>query len=150
MINITKQVFSEVYDVIYNMDIYKYIPKSFIEFIDSNRDTEYKVNIDYTKSLNEQELQKGTKVLLSLIYRDYLCSEEERKILIQKDKEELKRIEEETREKYKIEKVFKNKKEINSEVECKEKCLIVFQKEKWYKKIFDIIKRFMERNKKNS
>lgn len=115
MLNITKQAFSEVYDIIYNMELYNEIPKSFIDLIDSNRDTQYKVNIDYSKSINEQELQKGTRVLLSLIYRDYLCSEEERQILIKKDKEELKKIEEELREKYNPDNLFKNKKENKEE-----------------------------------
>ena len=115
MLNITKQEFSEVYDIIFNMELYNKIPKSFIELIDNNRDTSYKVNIDYSKSINEQELKKGTRVLLSLIYRDYLCNEEERQTLIKKDKEELKKAEEELRERYSPDNLFKNKSENKKE-----------------------------------
>lgn len=107
MANITKQAFSEVYDIICHMDLEKEIPNDFLELINKNRDVQYKVNIDYSKSINEQELQKGTRVLLAIIYREYLCSEEERNDLIRKDKEELNRIEAELREKYNPNNLFK-------------------------------------------
>lgn len=142
MLNITKQAFSEVYDIIDNMELYNEIPKSFIDLIDSNRDTQYKVNIDYSKSINEQELQKGTRVLLSLIYRDYLCSEEERQILIKKDEEELKKIEEELREKYNLDNLFKNKKE-NKEENMQ---IIKIEKVNFWTKIINKIKSLFKRN----
>lgn len=143
MLNITKQVFSEVYDIIYNMEIYNEIPKSFIELIDNNRDKQYKVNIDYKKNINEQELQKGTRVILSLIYSDYLCSEEERKILIQKDKEALEKIEEEKREKYNYDNIFKNKKSF--EVNEKNVAIVEYKEPSFIRKILDRIKRLFKR-----
>jgi len=142
MLSITKETFSEVYDIIYNMGIESEIPKSFIELIDSNRDKEYKVNIDYTQNLNKQELQKGTRVILSLIYRDYLCTPEEREILIQKDKEELKRIEEEIREKYNIDNLFKKKEEDKPKEEMQ---MIKIEKETFWTKILNKIKLFFKR-----
>lgn len=71
-IHFTRQVFSEVYDIIYNTKIDGYIPKGFIELIDSCREKECVVNIDYTRPLSEQKLQKGTRVILALIYREYI------------------------------------------------------------------------------
>lgn len=142
MLNITRQAFSEVYDIIDNMELYNEIPKSFIDLIDSNRDTQYKVNIDYSKSINEQELQKGTRVLLSLIYRDYLCSEEERQILIKKDEEELKKIEEELREKYNPDNLFKNKKE-NKEENMQ---IVKIEKVNFWTKIINKIKSLFKRH----
>ena len=61
--------FCEVYDILQHLNtkLYKKIPQSFIEFIDENRNKEYKVNIDYTKSINSQKLQKNTRIILSLI-----------------------------------------------------------------------------------
>lgn len=92
MVNITNQVCSEVYDIIFHMEneLFNKIPKSFINIIEQNRDEKYETKIDYSKSINDQELQRGTRVILSLIYRDYLCSEKQRKILIEKDEKELK------------------------------------------------------------
>jgi DNA helicase HerA-like ATPase len=122
------------------MGLFNQIPKSFIELIDSNRDKQYKANIDYKKSINEQELQRGTRVILSLIYRDYLCSEEEKQTLIQKDKEELKKIEEELREKYNPDNLFKNRK--NTEEMEQNVALVEYKEPSFIRKILDSIKRF--------
>lgn len=142
MLNITKQEFSEVYDIIFNMELYNKIPKSFIELIDNNRDTSYKVNIDYSKSINEQELKKGTRVLLSLIYRDYLCNEEERQTLIKKDKEELKKAEEELRERYSPDNLFKNKSENKKE----NMQMVQIEKVSFWTKIINKIKIFFKKH----
>ena len=77
----TKQAFSEVYDIIAHMDtsIRMKIPKSFIKLIKDNMDTNYNVNIDYSQSIVNQNLLHETKVLLSLIYRDYICDEKKKK-----------------------------------------------------------------------
>ena len=85
--------FCEVYDILQHLDIklYEKIPKSFIEFIDENRDKEYKVSIDYTKSINNQKLQNNTRIILSLIYRDYFCTNEKKEQLINSDKIKLQR-----------------------------------------------------------
>lgn len=140
MVNITKEVCSEVYDIIYHMKLEKKIPKGFIELINKNRDMEYKVNIDYSKNINDQELQRGTKVLLSIIYRDYLCSEEERKALIKRDQEELKRIEEEKREKYNPDNLLKKNIEKN-QAEVKDETSMVIYKETIIQKFLKKIKR---------
>jgi len=140
--NIDKKVFSEVYDIIYHMEknLYKKIPKQFIHFIKENKDDNYIINIDYSKSINEQELLQQTRVMLSLIYRDYLCDEEERKELIEKDKKELKRIEEGIREIYNPDEIFKNKKQENDNklpIEVKRKNLL--------EKIIEFIKNIIKK-----
>ena len=140
--NIDKKVFSEVYDIIYHMEknLYNKIPKQFIHFIKENKEDNYIVNIDYSKSINEQELLQQTRVMLSLIYRDYLCDEEERQELIEKDKKELKRIEERIREKYNPDEIFKNKKQENDNklpIEVKRKNLL--------EKIIEFIKNIIKK-----
>ena len=143
MLHITKEAFSEVYDIIYNFEINNKIPKSFIELIDNNRDKQYKVNIDYTKSINDQELQKGTRVILALIYRDYLCSQEERENLIKQDKEILEKIEEEKREKYNYDNIFKNKEtpEIKKEIVA----IVEYKQSNFILKILNKIKKFLNK-----
>lgn len=142
MPNLTKEAFSEVYDIIYNIGIYNEIPKSFIELIDSIRDKNYKVNIDYTQNLNKQELQEGTKVILSLIYRDYLCSQEERQVLIQKDKEELKEYENNLREKYNSDEIFKKQEELRNTENVSKELAITEYKDSIFKRLINKIKRF--------
>ena len=62
----TRQAYSEVYNIInhFEKELYDKIPQSFINAIEKNRDLNYKVNIDYTKTINEQELLRETRVIL--------------------------------------------------------------------------------------
>lgn len=65
--------YEEIYDIINHLDdnLYRKIPQNFIKHIENNLDNSKKVNIDYTKSLNKQKLCKNTRIMLSLIYRNY-------------------------------------------------------------------------------
>ena len=143
MLNITEQVFSEVYDIIYNMKIDNYIPKEFVELINNNRDKQYKVNIDYSKSINDQELQRGTRVIVSLIYRDFLCNKEERQFLVNKDKEKIKKYEEELREKYNTDNLFKNRNNTTNHKK-EEMQMIKIEKMNLFEKILKKIKMFFK------
>lgn len=139
---VTGKSCSEVYDIIYKMNLYNKIPQSFIELIKNNRDLQYKVNIDYSKNINEQNLQKGTRVLLALIYRDFLCSSKKKKELIKKDKEELSKMENELRKKYNPDNLFK-KKEVNERIESKE--MIRYNEEGFLKRILKKIINFFKK-----
>ena len=77
------QALTEVYDVIKHLEsnMYKKIPKTVIELIENNKDNNYIVNIDYSKNINEQIRFERTKIILSVIYRDYICSEDLRRRL---------------------------------------------------------------------
>ena len=110
-LDITYKSFSEVYDIINHLEIelYNKIPIKFIKSIEQNRDTEYKPNIDYSKSINDQDLLDETRVILSLIYRDYICLPDKKSQLLQKDKEELFKIENELQEKYNVDNLFNKK-----------------------------------------
>lgn len=145
MVNITSQVCNEVYDIIYNMEteLFNKIPKGFINIIEQNRDTNFNCNIDYSKSINEQELQRETRIILSLIYRDYLCSENERKKIVEQDNEELRQMEQELREKYNPDNLFKNKQNVN--IEQPEIQLIKYEKVNFFTKIINKIKNILKR-----
>lgn len=78
------------------------INPNFIKLIEDNKDTEYISYIDSNIPLKKQKLSPDTKALLALIYRDYLCSEDERKNLLIAEKQEIAKQEAETRKKYEI------------------------------------------------
>lgn len=90
-----------------------------------------------------------TRVILSLIYRDYICLPEERKELIEIDKEQLRREEETLREKYAIN--FEDRKQKIKEDNIQESdtsennvqknnmYMTKIKEEKWYKKIINKI-----------
>lgn len=138
MQDITKQSFCEVYDIINHMDkqMKSKISDKFINFIEKNRDLNYRVDIDYSKSITNQNLLHETKVLLSLIYRDYICDEEKKAQLIKQDNECLMQRGENLKKKYKIK--FKEKQD--NVIQNKENTLNVIEKQKWYTKIVKIIR----------
>lgn len=114
------------------------IPNSFKKLISSEMDINYEPNIK--EPLEEVELLVDTKIILGLIYRDFLCSVEERKRLQKKDSEELQKNLEEIQKKYDVSNIFKN--DIKNEEKNKTEivALQVVQEEKWYKKIINKIK----------
>ena len=136
----TNQAFSEVYDVINHMskEMQEKIPKSFVNLIKDNRDLDFKFYIDYSIDIKEQLLEE-TKVILSLIYRDYLCDKEKREKLLAIDLEEIRREETVLQEKYKID--FESRKK-DMQVE---NLPIKVEKGKWYIKIIDFIKKIIKR-----
>ncbi len=150
MVNTINQSFTEVYDIImhFEKDMYSKIPPKFLNLVKQNRDMNYKVNIDYNKNLNEQNLLQKTKIILSLIYRDFLCSPEQRNELIEKDKIELELEEKLLREKYNPDNIFKKMKTNIVEKDNEKKKAITeniqmtIYKESIFKSIINSILRF--------
>ena len=149
MVNITKQTFSEVNDVLNHMDdeLYNQIPKKFIKLIKNNMDENYKVSIDYSKGINNVDLSKETRLVLALIYRDYICDDNERKELIESEQHELRKIEQELREKYNPDNIFKKQKnkeenteEIKESTEENQTNMTIY-KESIFIRIINMIKR---------
>lgn len=115
------------------------IPVKLREFYKKAKDKEYVSKIDPFKTLDNQEMKHTTKVLLTIIYREYWCNEEEKaeldKILIENDRKH----EAEIREKYNPDNIFK-KKDDSEEIEnIEETALINYENKTWYKKAIDFI-----------
>lgn len=60
-------------------NILEKIPKKLIKFWERNKSKTYKPNLDHNKSIIEMNLKDKTKSILSMIYLNYLCNEEETK-----------------------------------------------------------------------
>lgn len=132
----------EVYVVLEhtNEEIKNRIPEKFIEFIKENMDKSHEFYLKENIRLEKQDLMIEAKQILALIYRDYICSKDEREKLILKEKEKQNKIEEKNEEKYNInfKKNVNNKKySIEKINNTKEKSLIKVEKEKWYKKLIE-------------
>ena len=147
------EAFTEVNEIIKLMpeELVNKIPSKFREMIYEEKDEQYEPDIK--EPLEKCKLKEETIIILGLMYRDFLCSPEERKKLQEKDAKELqevkKAIEEEARQKYNPEDLFKNKRneeKIYYKEETEEKSMTIVQEEKWYQKIFNIIKNIFKRN----
>lgn len=137
-------------------EILKYMPKEEVEKIPSKlreffkevASKDYVTNINPDLPLDEQEIKEKTKDIIALIYRNYWCSEEERKELDQKLIENDRKFEEELREKYNPDNIFKNnvtttkKEEPEIKEEKIEQSLVVQETEKWYQRFLNMIKRW--------
>lgn len=105
------------------------IPNKLREMFKEGRSTNYKPNIDPKKSLNEQNLQRETLVILATLGLNYWCeSEEEKQELIKAYSENEKKNEAEIREKYNPDNIFKNKNEIQENTQLTEYHEGVFKK----------------------
>lgn len=143
-----KEAFSEVNEIIKMMpdELTNKIPSKFKEMLEDERDKEYNPNIQ--EPLEKQKLKNETIIILGLIYRDFLCPTDEKRRLQEKDARELQKVQkaiEEIREKYNPDDIFKNKREIKDEEITEEKSLTVVKEEKWYQKIFNLIKGIFRR-----
>ena len=141
-----KEAFTEVNEIIKMMpiELVNKIPSKFREMIVEEK---YKNYIpDIKEPIEKCKLKNETIIILGLIYRDFLCSPDERKKLQEKDARELqeveKAIEEEIREKYNPDDIFKNRNKIvlQEEQPSEETRMTIVQEEKWYQKIFNLIK----------
>ncbi len=76
------------------------IPKSLLNFIEQKKSKSYMLNVNLEKTLSEQNLLKETRIILSLLYRSYLCDpEQSRKLKIEDEIE--------VNKKYSYENLFK-------------------------------------------
>ena len=89
--NEMKLAFAETYEILTHstQEVKRLIPTSFMEFLRENMDATRSNHLDFSKNLMKMDLLRTTRILLSLVYRDFLCSEEERRKLVEKDRKEI-------------------------------------------------------------
>ena len=154
-----KKAYTETYRFIEMLpeELKRKIPDSLIEGIKNNMDTSYKFEID-DESLDDIKLLEDTEKILSVIYTDYLASDDEKKIIKNMENSILKEKENKKKENFarpyynfpkkisnnenKVEEVIDNKqyyKDVN-EIEKEMNKIMKVPKEKWYKKFIRIIK----------
>lgn len=112
--------------------------------ISNNKNKEYKPNIDRTRPISEQELLKETKAILSLLFRSYWATEEEKLEFEKQDALEYENL------RKSAEVVFptNRRREQNVNVQSQNVELTVVDNLPWYRKIYNkIMKLFKHSNK---
>lgn len=132
---------TEVLDIIEHLSLNatNKIPLQLLEFFKEVSLQDYKPEFDYFGSLEKINFTPKTKALLAMIYRNYLCSEEERKEIDQKLFENEEKYQKELREKYNPEYLFEKTGENQKEENNQNLKLIEYKERKWYHKIFEKI-----------
>ena len=136
--DIDRRVFNQIDEILNHSSdkILKKIPRNFQEFLKENREKDYKPNIDFNTDNWQDYLLEDTIVLMGLIYRDYIVSKDKRQKLLLEEEIEYK-------EKYNPNNIFKNKKNIQNQIEeiqSRETAIIEYKEKNFLQKIFDKIK----------
>lgn len=146
VITYTKEDYAKAYTEL--LEILKYvsksslekIPKENLEMYNLNKDRNYNYEYNNNLEFEEQKISRLTRILIANIYIQYWASEEERKILNQRDKEELEQIEIEKRNTYNPDNLFANRRKINN---VEEKSLVIVKKKNIVERIIDKIKNIL-------
>ncbi len=123
------------------------IPYEIRKAITEKKDKQYIWIYDGSKELNEQNINRKTIALLSYLNMEYLLNEKQKQFMEELHKQNEKMIEEEKSIKYNPDDIFKNRKSKEEQQiqSSPENSIMVIQEEKWYKKIFNIIKNLFKR-----
>ncbi len=139
MDQISKKVFSDI-NIIFKMMPKQMINKinpQFIKFIKENTDEGYKSDIKPYIPLRSQKICQETQAILALIYKKYLITDEEKKEILQNERNQL----EITTQKYDRNNLFKKDKIEKKEEDNK---LIKIEETSKWKKIISKIKKFFK------
>lgn len=107
------KVYKEIYEIL------KYIPKNeleklptgFVKFIEKNMDSNYTYKVDNVRDFENQQMLKGTRTILAILYRDYWATPQKKQEIIERDKKQIKEKQEADRKKYDIETILAKQKE---------------------------------------
>lgn len=140
--NVYKNSFKEVYEILQNTEdeLVKKIPFKFINFLESNMNKEFQTNINNTVELDKQLILPETENILSLIYRNYWATEEEKANFNNKDKNEYIGQEFKGNNIYEIFEQRKNRNSVNIDNN-----LMILKKESFISKIFNRILNFFHK-----
>lgn len=138
-----REAFSEVEQILNLMptNLSNKIPLRLKQIISTEKSKTYSPKI--SEPLEECTLKEETTVILAVIYRDFLCSKQEREKLIERDSNKLLEFEKELREKYNPDDIFKNRKNLQTTFENKiseENAIIEYKEKNFIQKIFEKIK----------
>lgn len=140
---ITKQAYSEIYAILNLMswNLINKIPEKIWENIENKRDKEKNVEIN---NIEEYQASEQANKLLAVLYKNYFATNEEKEVIVAKEKMLYQKEQDELHEKYNPDNLFKNK-EIKTKMEETENIVSVvpyketfFTKVKnWFKNIFN-------------
>ena len=118
----------------------KRIPQKFLDFLKEIQSNTYKFEYDKNKRLSEQNLKPKTRGLIALVYKDYICDEDEKKEYLRIIQEKIMQKEVDKRKKYNPDNIFKNKEKKSIENPTSSIVSMIEYKESVFKRVLDKIK----------
>ena len=140
--------YNEVVEILnyISKDDLKKIPEDLVNMFKFNMESNYNFKYDTKKTLDEQNVSKEAKTIIAILYKNYWATPQQREKIIAKEKYDLSKIEEEKRELYNPDNLFKKQNEIKEEIqEQSNMVLMVKYKEPLIKRIINKIKDFLRK-----
>ena len=145
--NIDIQAFSEVKCILDFLPIHytEKLPKKLLNIINSLYDEKFKIKINTNIELKKQNFTEDTKNIIAVLKYNYWCkNDEEKENLARMFKENEDKYQEDLREKYNPDNIFKNRKNEDTE---SNNLPVVIKKENLFIRALNFIKDFF-RNKR--
>lgn len=141
---LNRKAYTEVYYIVNLMseEMKNMIPEKVLNNIKNRMDKEYELYID-EDDIENLELLEDTEKILSVLYTDYLSTEEERQIILNKEKMLAGSKNKITEKNIEVKDVFSKKNEDN--IQNNKKDLVNIETKKWYTRIFDFIKKLFNK-----
>lgn len=132
--------YKEIYEIlkIFPSELVNKVPKDKIDFFYKNMDNNYEYDIS-RQTFDGQTMLEETAAILTILFRDYWASPEQREKLIAFTQNAQSVIEKEDREKYNPDNLFKNR-NINNIEENQQELALVEYKESFFKRIINKFK----------
>lgn len=147
------KAYTEVLEILKHLpeDELERIPKTEIQFYESNKDKNYKYEYDKTVTVDKQKISEEANTVIIAIYMNYFANEKQRGIIDEILKQNTIREEQAKEEEYNVDKIFDKKsstKTINLEKMNKEHLPVEIdnKKENFIKKIINKIKGVFRKN----
>ena len=137
------KAYTEVIEILKNVpeeDVQK-IPKEKLEFYKKNMDNEYQYRVDEAKKFENQEMSEITKAILANIFRDYWATSYQKEKIEEKEKYDLEKLEQEKKNKYNPDDIFKNEKETKAHGNANLPTIV--KKETFFEKLIRFIKKIL-------
>ena len=144
----TKDIYSEVYSLLnlFGKEYTDKMPSKLLNIIEAERNKEYTPIYDISKDINSQNIKKETKAMIALLKLSYWCdsvNEKQKLMQLFNDNESI--YQQELREKYNPDNIFKDKSNLKQNVDTTQTMSIVEYKENFWKKLINKIKRYFKR-----
>jgi len=136
VIEILKHVSKEDYDK---------IPEEKIKLFETNANNDYSFTYDINKTLDEQNVSKKAKTIIAILFRDYWATDIQREKIKAKEQYDRKLKEEQSREIYNPDNIFKKKEALEESKPENSNSLIQYKEFSFFKKIIAKIKCFFKK-----
>ena len=134
--------YSEVLEILKYIPIkdYNKIPKNIIELFEKNANNEHRFIYNPNKTLDEQNVTKRAKAIIAILFTDYWANKIQREKIIQKQNYDRIKLNEEKREKYNPDNIFKNREIRTIENTTSNIVSMIAYKESAFKRLLNKIK----------